>query len=395
MLLRLLTGNWTPFLRSEPKSGEGNHSNGRLEKLRYYLADKYAVSVNQVFLTCSGRSAIYAILRSLSSSDKANKEIILPSFLCGCAADPALQLGYKLVYADIGEDLNMSYSGFLKVVSKDTVAVLIPHLNGVWNKGFDEICDYSRKAGIVVIEDAAQAVGLACGVKKAGKNGDFSVLSFGVGKMIFAPMGGAVIAHRDSSINGFEDWALDPSYIARRHKTWTRLRQSPARRGMWWLREKLVKRHKVLDSRGISINGLPIKLDEKSAGMVLDRAFDVAEKVSIRKKNACFWLEIIKTASWKIEWSHAPLNSNTFLKFWIKLPCDTAQKFKAHLWNSGVEFEELYSPLHLRKSYRSYGQPDLPVTERLYKQVFTLPVRHDLTGKDLARIKKAVSSFQP
>lgn len=64
----------------------------------------------------------------------------------------------------------------------------------------DEVESLCADYGVVLIEDAAEAIGSSCGARKAGTFGDFGVLSFNGNKVLAAGSGGAVIAKDPSAL---------------------------------------------------------------------------------------------------------------------------------------------------------------------------------------------------
>lgn len=388
-LFRLVLGKWTPFLLPIPRRWDARFS--KCEDLKALIAKDLDVDPDQVALSASGRSAIYGVLYALSKREKT--EVICTSFSCSGVIEPIISAGLTPVFAEIDGDLQMNLEGFLGCVSPKTLAVIVPHLCGMWNEHFEDIFKYAKKLGIVVIEDAAQADGLEFSGVKAGCNGDFSILSFGVGKLASAPLGGAVVSHTDFVSIADSDWNISQAYSAQCYSLWKSLCRSPRRRGL----EKIFQKIATLKNRevasGVAKEGRPLILEDRFSSIVVEHYAAKKQKISKMRYHAKFWAQLIKEQGWDIEWSHAKLDYNTCLKFWIKLPVEVAAKFKLHLWKYGIEVEDLYTPLHLKPEYSQYRSRDLPATEEVYQMVFCLPVRPNLTKVDLERFQLAVRQF--
>jgi perosamine synthetase len=77
-------------------------------------------------------------------------------------------------------------------VAPATRAIIVSHLHGELAP-MDRIMPWARDRGIVVIEDACQAIGGTLQNRPVGSWGDLSVFSFGGSKLVSAGRGGAVL----------------------------------------------------------------------------------------------------------------------------------------------------------------------------------------------------------
>ncbi len=85
-------------------------------------------------------------------------EVITPVLTCTATNLPLVRLDAKIVFADIDYDLNINIEDVKKKITKKTKAIVFVHFGGN-NRGLAELLTICRKRGIVLIEDAAQAVG--------------------------------------------------------------------------------------------------------------------------------------------------------------------------------------------------------------------------------------------
>lgn len=85
-------------------------------------------------------------------------EVITPVLTCTATNLPLVRLDTKIVFADIDYDLNINIEDVKKKITKKTKAIVFVHFGGN-NRGLAELLTICRKRGIVLIEDAAQAVG--------------------------------------------------------------------------------------------------------------------------------------------------------------------------------------------------------------------------------------------
>lgn len=85
-------------------------------------------------------------------------EVITPVLTCTATNLPLVRKEAKIVFADIDYDLNINIEDVKKKITKKTKAIVFVHFGGN-NRGLAELLTICRKRGIVLIEDAAQAVG--------------------------------------------------------------------------------------------------------------------------------------------------------------------------------------------------------------------------------------------
>jgi len=73
---------------------------------------------------------------------------------------------------------------------------------------------------------------------------------------------------------------------------------------------------------------------------------------------------------------------------------DRRDNFMKHLQERGVSTGMHYIPNHLYEIYKPYATP-LPVTERVWSRLVTLPLFPDLTDAETQTVIDAVTSFRP
>ena len=161
-----------------------------LVALRSELLD--LLGVEDAILCGSGSLALELALRAchLDQGD----EVIIPSFCCSTVVAPILAVGATPVLADVGSELNLTAETVEAARTGRTRAILVPHLFGN-PANIEEIVKLGDANKIVVIDDAAQALGATINGQWAGTFGDMGVLSFGAEKVCFGLGGGALVSH--------------------------------------------------------------------------------------------------------------------------------------------------------------------------------------------------------
>ena len=115
-----------------------------------------------------------ALLCDLEPGD----EVILPSFTFCSTADAFVQRKAQLVFCDIRPDtMNIDEKKIEAAITPKTKAIAVVHYAGVACE-MDTILDIAKRHHLMVVEDAAQAIGSTYKGRKLGTIGDFGCLSF-------------------------------------------------------------------------------------------------------------------------------------------------------------------------------------------------------------------------
>jgi len=144
-------------------------------------------------LTSSGSAAL--VLALTFSGAGPGKEVIFSSFSCPNVIDAVLQSGASPVFANLDDDLSLSFEDVKKKVTDRTCAVILTHVYG--RKENMELIEWAKEKRIRIIDDAAQAMFTKQAGTFAGGLGDFGILSFGPSKPLGSIGGGALIARKD------------------------------------------------------------------------------------------------------------------------------------------------------------------------------------------------------
>jgi dTDP-4-amino-4,6-dideoxygalactose transaminase len=123
-------------------------------------------------------------------------EVIVPTNTFVATAEAVLQAGAVPRFADVSPDTLLLTPGCLKdVITPRTRAVIVVHLYGQL-PDMDALCRAAERAGIAVIEDAAQAHGATWQGRRAGSIGITGCFSFYPGKNLgaFGDAGAVVTA---------------------------------------------------------------------------------------------------------------------------------------------------------------------------------------------------------
>ena len=145
--------------------------------------EAYLGEDKKVVALSAGTAAIHLALIELGVT--AGDEVICQSFTFCASANPVSYLGATPVFVDSERDtwnmspqlLEVAIVDRIEKTGKKPKAIIPVHLYGMPAK-MDEIMAIAKKYEIVVVEDAAEALGSEYKGKKCGTFGDFGALSF-------------------------------------------------------------------------------------------------------------------------------------------------------------------------------------------------------------------------
>lgn len=140
---------------------------------------------NNVVALNSGTSALELAyeLAGIGQDD----EVIVPVLTSPATNLPLLHRGAQIVFADVADDLNICTDDVKKKITPRTKALVFVHLAGN-NRGLSEMLELAKEYNLVLIEDAAQAVGSDFWGK-----GDFVCVSLQAIKTLTSGDGGFLI----------------------------------------------------------------------------------------------------------------------------------------------------------------------------------------------------------
>lgn len=161
------------------------------ENIASFIGVKYAVGVN------SGTDALFLSLKAIGVGP--GDEVITVAHTFVATVGVIVESGATPVLIDVGDDMNMDVEEVERAISPRTKAIIPVHLNG-------RMCDMGRLVEIanehdlLVIEDAAQALGAKFDAKKAGSFGLTGCFSFYPAKILGAAGDGGLVVTNSEEI---------------------------------------------------------------------------------------------------------------------------------------------------------------------------------------------------
>jgi perosamine synthetase len=357
-------------------------------------------------LTTSGRSAIKLALAGLGL--RPGDEVILPTFGCSATVAPIVDLGCVPVFADVDVDLNLDPANVDRHITPKTKAIIIHHLSGV-PADILGVLETVRARGIFVIDNAAQAFGLKIGDRQAGTLGDCGVYSFGFGKLLTAGAGGLLVTDSREvmeRVSNIPKKAESPLSVVRRaYRTLFECRLRRMTLPFFKLGRFTAQTLRSRLNAGTNKKRSPIPLERMSnldAGILIEQLEKTEEIIARRNDNAKHLeRELGNLEGLEIQYQRG--QERVFTKFLARVETRKMQSLSSHspeaidladyLFKHRIEIEWSYRPLHLRDEFRAYWREALPVSERLWPHIVTLPVNPTLGIQEMDYIISAMKRY--
>lgn len=326
----------------------------------------------KALLTTSGSTALdlAALLCGIQPGD----EVILPSYTFSSTANAFAMRGASLVFVDIRPDtLNLDETKIEAAVTEKTKVIVPVHYAGVACE-MDTIMEIARRHGLLVVEDAAQAVTSTYKGRPCGTIGDFGCYSFHETKNFSMGEGGALLIR-------------DPKYITRAEI----YREKGTNRSAYYRGE--VAKYNWMDVGG---SFLPSDLNAAYLWAQLEKAEEIqASRMAIWQR---YWDEFAPLAGeWGIELPVIPeeCGHNAHM-FYIKCrDLEQRTRFIDFMKENKILSVFHYVPLHSAPAGMKYGRFDGEdrYTTAESDRLARLPIYYDMFQEDLEKVVFFVKEF--
>lgn len=323
------------------------------KKFAEYCNVNYCVGVG------NGLDALTMILKALKIG--VGDEVIIPSNTYIATALAATNIGAKPVFVEPDiRSFNINPLIIEDAITEKTKAIMPVHLYGQ-PCDMDPIMNISKKYGLYVIEDCAQAHGATYKGRKVGSFGDAAGFSFYPGKNLGAfGDAGAVVTNNEevaSLIRALANYGSDYKY------------------------------HHIYC-------GYNTRLDEIQAA-ILNVKLPYLDKVNKeRRRIANRYLELIDNPRVIL-----PIVYKDMIPVWhiFGIRCNRRADLEKYLSEKGIATNKHYPiPIHLQDCYKEYHykKGDYPIAEEISSSELSLPMYYGMTDDEVQYVINTINNFE-
>ena len=312
-----------------------------------------------VIAITNGTMALYCGLKALGI--KEGDQVIVPNLTFIATANSVLMAGATPVFCDVYPDtFCIDIEKAESLINEKTKAIMPVHLYGQ-AADMEKIMDLAAKRKLLVIEDAAQGVGVKFNGQHVGTFGDVGILSYYGNKTITCGEGGVILTNNDL--------IASKCYKLKNH----------GREG---------KGVFVHDSIGFNFSFTEMQAAIGIAQMnKLDRI--------IEKK-----LEIYRTYNYAFKnielLTPVHIDKRCNPVFWFtSFLTSNVNDLTNFLFEHGIQTRRFFYPLNLQPCYSNfdYLKKDFPISSLVYEQGISLPSSYNLSREDQHFVIEKILEF--
>lgn len=340
-------------LRSTWISSRGEYIQRFEDAFSEYLGVEHSVT------TSNGTTALHLILNATGIGP--GDEVIVPTLTYVACANAITYVGAKPIFVDCDPIYwNMTVESVENAINAKTKAVMAVHLYGspIDMVPLKDIC---RRHNILLIEDAAEALGSESKGVRAGNMGDVSAFSFFGNKTMTTGEGGMV--------------STNDSDIADRIRRLKNQGQSTSR--SYW--------HDLI--------GFNYRMTNIQAAIGLAQMENLENLVGMKRQNAGLYQNYLTDP--EIQHSvEAPNSIHSYWMYSILLRGTTGphrNEFVDALKAKGIETRNFFYPIHTLPMYANEPNASFPVAEDIASRGINLPSSTRLSEEDVIYVCNLVN----
>lgn len=328
----------------------GKHVKNFEDQFANYIGTNYAIGV------ANGSDALFLIMKALGIGP--GDEVITQPNSFIASAWTIVATGATPVFCDVDETLGIDPEQILKLITPRTKAVMPVHLTGNPTR-VDSIQEVLEGKDIVLIEDAAQAVGAKINGKRVGSFGIAAMFSLHPLKNLGVLGDGGVITTNNSEIYNRIIKLRNHGLVDRDHCE------------IWGYNSRLDEIQAAIGSIRLG------KLDNNTS-----RVREIANKYSVEL------MDLVKLP--KSYDASEPVFHNYIIH------TQNRDELQAFLLSIGVETKVHYPvPIHLQEcaKYLGYKIGSFPICEYQSTNSLSLPIYPELSDEQVESVISGIKSF--
>lgn len=304
---------------------------------------KYAVVTN------NGTSALICSL--LAHGIKPGDEVIVPSFTFIATVNSIIAVGAKPVLVDSDEHtFNTTIDLIKQKITSKTKAILPVDIAGL-PIDMDEFRNFADNENLILIEDAAEAMGAQYKNRNVGSFGHSTIFSFHMAKIASGVEGGCLVTN-DKEI----------SEVA-----------------------KLVRSHGDIGDYDSHVFGLNFRISDIHSAIALEQLKKIKRFLLHRQKIASMYKEELRD----FEFQYIPdyVTNHPYMLFAALTSSNKRNKLRNFLMKNGVETRICFPPVHNQKCHLGiFNKINLPGANSIYSRIINLPMGNGLREEQALQV---------
>ncbi|HTQ03899.1 MAG TPA: DegT/DnrJ/EryC1/StrS family aminotransferase [Polyangiaceae bacterium] len=362
----LLAGNELKYVTEAVSKGWISSSGGFVKELEQkfaaYLGARHAVTVT------NGTAALHLAL--VAAGIGPGDEVIVPTFTMIASAAAVCYTGAKPVFVDCERDtFNIDVARIPEKLTARTRAIMPVHIYGL-PCDMAPLTALAKKHGVLVLEDAAEAIGSRYDGKPCGAIGELGCFSFFANKAITTGEGGMVVTSDDKLAEGL-----------RYYKNLCFPLDGPRR----YVHEHV---------------GFNYRMPNTVAAIGLAQLERVDDYVGMRRENARRYNERLRGERGVTIPVDKPYSYNSYWMYSILIEDDfgrSRDEVMKGLGERGIDTRSFFVPMHQQAALLAYGAEtsgSYPNSEHVSPRGLYLPSSSGLTEAQIERVCRELLSLR-
>lgn len=347
------------FLTTGPKIAEFER------KFADYVGAKYAVAVS------NGTAALH--IACMAAGITKGDEIITTPITFAASANCALYCGATPVFADIDPvTYNISPESIEACITDRTKAIIPVHYTGQ-ACDMDAIHKIADRYNLIVIEDAAHAVGAEYKGKKIGSLSDMTEFSFHPVKHITCGEGGMVTTNREDL---YEKLKLFRTHGITRDEKFLHKVDGP------WYYEQIDL-------------GYNYRITDIQAALGISQLERIDKFLEKRKKIAAKYDEAFRDFNGIEIPKQAEYSNSAYHLYVIQVDKSVRKELFEYLRANNIGVNVHYIPVYTFPYYREHGYENVKCenAEKLYESIISIPIYYDLSDEEQDYVIDKIKEF--
>ncbi|MBD8025404.1 UDP-4-amino-4,6-dideoxy-N-acetyl-beta-L-altrosamine transaminase [Ureibacillus sp. Re31] len=333
-----------------------------------YVGSKYAVAFS------NGTAALHGAC--FAAGITVGDEVITTPITFAASANCIRYVGGTVVFADIDEETyNIDHKEIEKKITDKTKAIIPVHFTGQ-PVNLDAIHSIAEKHDLIVIEDAAHALGASYKGKKVGALSDMTMFSFHPVKHVTTGEGGIITTNNE---NYYQKLVQFRSHGITRDKELLEENHGP-----WYYDMQFL--------------GFNYRMTDIQAALGVSQMKKLDKFIERRKEIVKKYNEAFAEIPEIVMPYQSPDSDSSWHLYILKLNLNNLTNNRKEIFeklidlNIGVNVH--YIPVHTLMYYQQLGykKGSLPKAEALYEEIITLPLFPKMTNEDIFDVIEAVKT---